>query len=72
MQGNATICLILSRTKEKVITKVDSTEIENSQSKELSEITTYSQLSFEKHVNNICGKAKAKLSPLSWVAPTII
>ena len=32
MQGNATKCHVLLNTNEKVITKVDSAEIENSQS----------------------------------------
>ena len=68
MQGNAGKCHVLLSTNEKIVTKVDSAEIENSQSEKLLGVTIDSQLSFEKHINNICGKAKAKLSALSRVA----
>ena len=37
--------------------------------KKLLGVTLDSDLNFEKHINNICGKAKAKLSALSRVAP---
>ena len=69
MQGNAGKCHILLSTKEKVVTKVDSADIENSQSEKLLGVTLDSDLNFEKHINNICGKAKAKLSALSRVVP---
>ena len=68
MQGNADKCYVLLSTNEKIVTKVDSAEIENSQSEKLLGVTIDSQLSFEKHINNICGKPKAKLSTLSRVA----
>ena len=68
MQENAGKCHVLLSTNEKIFTKVDSAEIENSQSEKLLGVTIDSQLSFEKHINNICGKAKAKLSALSRVA----
>ena len=48
-------------TNEKVITKVDPAEIKNSQSEKLLGVTIDSQLSFEKDINNICGKAKLNL-----------
>ena len=67
MQGNAGKWHVLLSTNEKIVTKVDSTEIENSQSEKLLGVTIDRQLSFEKHINNICGKAKAKLSALSRV-----
>ena len=44
MQGNATKCHVLLNTNEKVITKVDSAEIENSQSEQLLGVTIDSQL----------------------------
>ena len=44
MQGNATKCQVLLNTNEKVITKVDSAEIENSQSEQLLGVTIDSQL----------------------------
>ena len=68
MQGNAGKCHVLLSTNEKIVTKVDSAEIENSQSEKVLGVTIDSQLSFEKHINNIWGKAKAKLSALSRVA----
>ena len=68
MQGNAGKCHVLLSTNEKIVTKVDSAEIENSQSEKLLGVTIDSLLSFEKHINNMCGKAKAKLSTLSRVA----
>ena len=69
MQANAGKCHILLSTKEKVLTKVDSVEIENSQAEKLLGVTLDSELNFEKHINNLCGKAKSKLSALSRVAP---
>ena len=44
MQGNATKFHVLLNTNEKVITKVDSAEIENSQSEQLLGVTIDSQL----------------------------
>ena len=69
MQGNATKCHVLWSRNENIVTKVDSTEIENSQSKKLWGVTIDSQLSFEKHINNIFDKARAKLDAWSWAAP---
>ena len=51
------------------MTKVHSAEIENSLSEKLLGVTLDSDLNFEKHINNLCGKAKAKLNALSRVAP---
>ena len=69
MQGNAAKCHVLLSTSEKVITRIDSAAIKNSQSEKVLGVTIDSQLSFEKNIDNICGKAKAKLSPLYRVAP---
>ena len=69
MQGNAAKCHILLSTNQKVITRIDSAAIKNSQSEKVLGVTIDSQLSFEKNIDNICGKAKAKLSPLYRVAP---
>lgn len=49
------------------IKNLDSTEIKNSQSEKLLGVTINSQLSFEKHINNIHGKLKAKLGALAPV-----
>ena len=61
MQRSATKCNVLLSTNEKAITKTDSVVIKNSQSD--------NQLSFEKHIKNVCGKTKAKFSTLSLVGP---
>lgn len=47
------------------IKNLDSTEIKNSQSEKLLGVTINSQLSFEKHINNIHGKLKANLGALA-------
>ena len=65
MTRNATKCHIVLRPNEKDITKVDSAKIENRQSEKLLGVTMDSQLSFEKHLNNICGKTKVKLCVLA-------
>ena len=51
----------------KAIKNLDSTEIKNSQSEKLLGVTINSQLSFEKHINNIHSKLKAKLGALAPV-----
>ena len=43
MQGNAGKCHVLLSTNEKIVTQVDSAEIENSQSEKLLEVTIDSQ-----------------------------
>ena len=62
MEGHATECHVSLSTDETVITKVDSAEIEKSQSKKKKGVTIDSQLSFEKDINTICGKANTKLN----------
>lgn len=51
MQGNATKCQVLLSTKEKFISKTDSTETENSESEKLLGVTIDSDLCFEKYVD---------------------
>ena len=51
--------------------KVDLAEIENSKSQKLLGLPIDSELSFEKHINDICDKSKAELNALSRVAPFI-
>ena len=71
IKGTTTKCQVLLSTNKKVSTKVDSAETENSQPEKLLRVTSDNQLSFEKHINNICDRAKAKLSALSWFASLI-
>ena len=72
MQGNATKCNMLLSTEEKVITKADSAEIEDSQSEKLLAVIDDSQLSFEKYINNICSIKKVKLVAFFRVFPLMI
>lgn len=56
MQRNATNCHVLLSPNEKVITKVDSTDIENSQSEKLLGNTINNcQIIFKKHINSMSG-----------------
>ena len=56
MQRNATNFHVLLSPNEKVITKVDSTDIENSQSEKLLGNTiNNSQIIFKKHINSMSG-----------------
>ena len=65
MQRNASKCRILLNTNGKVITKIQSTDIENKQSEKVLD----NQLCFEKQINNVSSKAKTKHSALSRIAP---
>ena len=67
MQGNAIKRHVLLSTNEKVITKVDSAEIENSQSEKLLEVTIDSQLRFEKYINNICSKISTRKNANEYI-----
>ena len=55
--------------KQESYCKLYSAEIESSQRQKLLRITIDNQLSFEKHINNICGKIKANICALSQIAP---
>ena len=57
--------------KQESYCKLCSAEIENSQRQKLLRVTIDNQLSSEKHINNICGKIKAKICALSQIAPFI-
>ena len=71
MQGNGCKCNVLLSTNVKIVIKIDSTEIENSQSKKLLGVTTKSTkfrgIIYIWPNNNICRQAKAQLAALSRV-----
>lgn len=71
MQGNGCKCNVLLSTNVKIIIKIDSTEIENSQSKKLLGVTTNSTkfrgIIYIWPNNNMCSQAKAQLAALSRV-----
>ena len=57
--------------KEKVVTNVDSAQIENSHSEKLLGAIVDNKLSFEGHIKTLCGKVRPKPNSLSRVAPFI-
>ena len=63
------ISVILLSISNDVTIEINEVQIKNSQSKKLLRITTDNYLKFENHINNICGKASAKISALSRIAP---
>ena len=58
-------------TNEHVQVKIDTSQIENSSSKKLLGVTIDAKLSFEKHIEQIYPKARAKLKALARIAPLI-
>ena len=69
MQGNADKCHVLLSTDQKLHVNIGTSQIENSTCEKLLGVNIDSKLSFEKHLNIICGKARAKISALGRVAP---
>ena len=49
--------------------KVGTAQIENTQNEKLLGITIYSKLNFDKHIQQICSRASAKLKALARIAP---
>ena len=68
-QANASKCHVLLSTNKKVHVNIDTAQIENSQFEKLLGVTLDSKLTFEKHINQICGKASSKLKALARIAP---
>ena len=71
MQGNRDKCHVLKSTSQKLHVNVGTSQIENSKYEKLLRVNIDSKLSFEKHLNIICGKARAKINALGRVAPFI-
>ena len=68
-QANACKCHLLLSTDEHVQVKIGAAQIENSSSKKLLAVTIDAKLSFEKHIEQIYAKARAKLTALARIAP---
>ena len=69
MQGNTDKYHVLISTSQKLRVKIGTSQIENSKYEKLLGVNIDSKLSFEKHPNIICGKARAKINALGRVAP---
>ena len=70
-QANASKCHVLLSTDEHVQLKIGTAQIENSSSEKLLGVTIDAKLSFEKHIEQIYAKARAKLKALAKNAPFI-
>ena len=68
-QGNASKCHALLSSDKKVHVNIDNAKIENSKFEKLLGVTLDSRLTFEKHIQQICGKASSKLKVLARIAP---
>ena len=69
MQANGDKCHVLISTDQKLHVNIGTLQIENSKCEKRLGANIDSKLSFEKHLNIICGKARAKISALGRVAP---
>ena len=69
MQGNTDKCHVLISTRQNFHVNIGTSQIENSKYENLLGVNIDSKLSFEKQLNIICGKARAKINALRRVAP---
>ena len=69
MQGNTDKCHVLLSTSQKLHVNIGTSQIENRKYEKLLGVNIDSKLSFEKHLNIICGKARANINALGRVAP---
>ena len=69
LQANVNKCHVLLSTDQHVQVNIGAAEIENSSSEKLFSMTIDAKLCFEKHIEQIYGKATAKLKALAAIAP---
>ena len=69
VQGNTDKCHVLISTSQKLHVNIGTSQIENSKYEKLLGVNINNKLSFEKHLNIICGKARAKINALGRVTP---
>ena len=68
MKENGDKCHLLVNSKEKVCTKIGPHNIESSEQQKLLGVLIDNKLTFDKHINNLCGKASQKLNALCRVS----
>lgn len=69
MQSISDKFLAIIGTEQKVNVNIDTAQIENSSSKKIWRVHIDNKLGYEKHINTICGKTRAKIRVLERVAP---
>ena len=67
MKANADKCHLLVNSKKKVFTKIGPYNIKSSEQQKLLGVLIENKLSFDKHLNNLCAKARQKLNALRGV-----
>ena len=69
LKGNASKYNLLISSGENVHENIGTSQIKNSDCKRLLGMDIDCKLSFEKHMNQICSKARAKIKALAMIAP---
>ena len=68
MKANTEKCHLLLSTKDTLTAKIGESIIKNSEHEKLLGVLLDNQLSFKKHINNLCSKAIQKLNALSRIS----
>ena len=68
MKGNADKCHLILSSKKEISFTIKDKDIKSSSQKKLLGVTIDNDLSFSKHVTNLCNKASSKLSALARVS----
>ena len=64
-QGNTSKCHVLLSTDQQVLVNLGTAQIKNSQYEKLLGVKIDTKLNFKTHIQQICGKANAKLKALA-------
>ena len=62
MQGNTDKCQVLISTSQKLHVNIGTSQIENNKYEKPLGVNIDNKLSFEKHLNIICGRTRAKIN----------